>query len=279
MQTPRVMPALITPFDDAGELDIDAHRHNLEFLTDLGIEGFVVGGSNGEGPYLEPGERRLLIETARQTVPQAHLMVGIMAETVREAQRQLAESSEADTVLVMTPTTLTRNRPHYVANYFRHVIDSAALPVYLYSVPPNTAYSMPVEMVAEIATDPRVVGMKDSSGDVVRLQALRDATGDDFSLYSGSSAAATGAVTVGCDGVITGSVNYATRLVLGTVNNAPDLHLQRRLTALSAAVERHGVPGVKAASRAHGLRPGLPRLPLEPVAAEVADELTELVRD
>jgi len=72
-------------------------------------------------------------------------------------------------------------------------------------------------------------------------------------------------------------VNYAPRLVLDVVEKAPDRDLQSRLSALSAAVERHGVPGVKAAAAAVGLRPGYPRLPLEPVDGKVADQLAALV--
>src|SRR5690606_26331682 len=149
--------------------------------------------------------------------PDAHLMMGIMAETVREGMRQLRETEWADSVVIMTPTTLTRGRPQYVLSYFRYLADASPLPVYLYSVPPNTAYSLEVDLISELAQHHQVVGMKDSSGDVVRLQAILDATPDDFILYSGASAAVTGAMAVGCHGVITGSGNYAAELVKQTV--------------------------------------------------------------
>nr|MBO2498865.1 4-hydroxy-tetrahydrodipicolinate synthase [Acidimicrobiia bacterium] len=69
---PRVMPAILTPFDERGELDLDAHGQNVRFLASEGIEGFVVAGSNGEGPYLEPGERAALIEATRDNAPNSH---------------------------------------------------------------------------------------------------------------------------------------------------------------------------------------------------------------
>lgn len=272
------MPALVTPFDDNGELDLDAHRHNVAHLSGLEVEGFVLGGSNGEGPYLEAGERRQLVDGVREAAPGAHVMACLMAESVREGLSQLEEVKNADSVLVMTPTTLTRGRPHFVLNYFRRLADASPLPVYLYSVPPNTAYSMPVELVAELAEHPNVVGMKDSSGDVVRLQAIVDATPEDFILYSGASAAATAALTVGCHGVITGSLNYVPRLVMDVVEKAPDRDLQRQLTAVSKAVEQHGVPAVKAAAQVVGLEPGLPRLPLEPTPQLVAAEIVAAVQ-
>jgi dihydrodipicolinate synthase/N-acetylneuraminate lyase len=269
----RVMPALVTPFDSDGELEIDSHIHNVSFLAGRGIEGFVLGGSNGEGPYLEKGERQQLLAAAREAAPDAYLMVGIMAETVREGMRQLRETEWADSVLIMTPTTLTRGRPQYVLSYFRYLADASPLPVYLYSVPPNTAYSMEIDLIAELSQHHQVVGMKDSSGDVVRLQTILDATPDDFILYSGATAALTGAMAVGCHGVITGSVNYAADLVAEAVDKAPDRDRQRQLTALSAAVERHGVPGVKVAASAYGLRAGFPRLPLKPLGDEARSQV------
>lgn len=276
------MPALVTPFDETGELDPKAHAHNVGYLTAMGCEGFILGGSNGEGPYLEPDERGRLLEAARRVAPKAHLMAGIMAESIRHGFSQVDECQEADSVLVMTPTTLVRHQPTAVASYFRALADHSEAPVLLYSVPPTTAYSLGLDLVAELSEHPNIVGMKDSSGDVVRLQAIVDATPDDFLVYCGSSPAATAALAVGCDGVITGSANYAFGLVTAVVEAVgSDLararRLQAHLTALSGTVERLGIPGVKAAARAAGLDPGRPRLPLEPLAPPLAEEIALLV--
>ena len=65
---PRLLPALVTPFTRSGDLDLAAHRYNLTFLTSQGIKGFLIAGSTGEGPYLEPGERLSLLEVARDTL-------------------------------------------------------------------------------------------------------------------------------------------------------------------------------------------------------------------
>ena len=69
------MPALVTPFGQRGELDIRAHTANMRTLSEHGIEGFVIGGSNVEGPYLEPGERARLVKAGRRR--KSHFMVGI----------------------------------------------------------------------------------------------------------------------------------------------------------------------------------------------------------
>lgn len=279
---PDYMPALITPFTQRGEIDRKAHTHNMRVLADHGIEGFVIGGSNGEGPYLEPGERERLVKAARRR--KAHLMTGIAAESTRMALAQVAEATEggADTLLVMTPTTLSRGRDDAVVDFYRAVADRAKIPVFLYSVPSVTAYNLPIELIARLSRHDNIIGMKDSSGDVVRLQAIIDTTPGDFVLYSGSSKALTAAMAVGCDGAITGSGNYAPELVLRVLSTARQdpakaRRDQKRLSRLSSDVEAHGIPGVKAAARAAGLEPGYPRQPLTRLPRGVETSIAKLI--
>jgi 4-hydroxy-2-oxoglutarate aldolase len=279
---PDYMPALITPFTQRGEVDGKAHTHNMRVLAERGIEGFVIGGSNGEGPYLEPGEREKLVRAGRRR--KAHLMCGIAAESTRMALAQVAEAIEggADSLLVLTPTTLARGRHEAVVAFYRAVADQATIPVLLYSVPNITAYGLPLELVARLSRHENIIGMKDSSGDVVRLQSIVDVTPADFILYSGASKALTAAIAVGCYGAITGSGNYAPELVLRTMELArSDISKarksQKKLSALSTGVEAYGVPGVKAAARAAGLEPGYPRQPLARLARGVETSIAKLI--
>jgi 4-hydroxy-2-oxoglutarate aldolase len=279
---PDYMPALITPFTQRGEIDTKAHTHNMRVLADRGIEGFVIGGSNGEGPYLEPGERERLVKAGRRR--KAHFMVGIAAESTRMALAQVAEATEggADSLLVLTPTTLARGRDDAVVDFYRAIADRAKVPVLLYSVPNVTGYSLPIELVARLSRNDTIIGMKDSSGDVVRLQSIIDAVPGEFILYSGASKALTGAMAIGCYGAITGSGNYAPELVLKTMNTARTdpasaRRDQKRLSKLSADVEAHGIPGVKAAARAAGLEPGYPRAPLTRLTRGVETSIAKLI--
>jgi len=279
---PDYLPALITPFTQRGEIDTKAHTHNLRVLAERGVEGFVIGGSNGEGPYLEPGERERLIKAGRRR--KAHFMCGVGGESTRMALAQVAEATEggADSLLVLTPTTLTRGRDDAVVDFYRAVADRAKVPILLYSVPSVTGYSLPVELVARLSRHKNVIGMKDSSGDVVRLQSIVDATPGDFALYSGASKALTAAIAVGCYGAITGSGNYAPELVLSTMalarsDIATARKSQKKLSALSADIEAYGVPGVKAAARAAGLEPGYPRQPLTRLARGVETSIAKLI--
>lgn len=279
---PRYMPALITPFGQRGEIDIKAHTLNMRVLADQGIQGFVVGGSTGEGPYLEPGERGRLIKAGRRR--KAHFMAGIAAETTRSALALASEAIEAgaDSLLVMTPTTLARGMEDAIVRHYKTVADRSKVPVYLYSVPNVTAYNLSVDSIWRLSRHENIAGMKDSSGDVVRLQAIVDATPSDFLLYTGSTRSITAAMSVGCYGAITNSGNYTPGLVMSTLEAAMEdpakaRRLQKRLSRLSADVESHGIPGVKAAAKAAGLEPGYPRAPLTRLSRGAETSIAKLI--
>ena len=274
---PRVMPALVTPFDGGGELDEAAHRSNLRKLAEKGMEGYLIGGSTGEGPYLEPGERYRLVSVARAELGTgAFLICGIAAEAQRVALGQLAEAADAgaDAALVMTPTTLIRDDHAAVAAYYHMLADVSPLPIMVYSVPPYTGYQPPVDVVAELSQHPGIVGMKDSGGDPVRIGSIAEATGADFFLFSGSTAAMVLAITAGAYGVITSSCNYLPVQIQQVVTTAIHSPLEARrphqaLASVVAEVEQYRIPGVKAAAAAAGLNPGECRLPLRPVPEHV----------
>ena len=283
---PRLMPALVTPFDRGGAIVIDHHRHNLGILWEQGIRGFLIGGSTGEGPYLEPGEREALTSVARAALgKKAVLVCGIAAETVRQAAAMVTEAGEggADAVLVITPTTLTRNRLKYVEAFYRAVADNSPIPVLLYSVPAVTAFELPEDLVEGLAHHPNIIGIKDSGGLPVRLQRILASVPDDFAVFTGSTQALTLALTAGAHGAITASTNYIPERMLATVKLAltqplKARPLQREISRISAAVESFGIPGVKAASTTAGLKPGYPRLPLRSLSRAEAARLSDLAR-
>ena len=259
MTLPRTMPALVTPFTVDGELDDRAHRHNVATVTERGARGVLVGGSTGQGPYLEAGERRRLVEGARDVAPDATVVCGVFGESVRVAAAQTSEAAAAgaDAVLVATPSTLVRSRPDAVEQFFVHLVDSVDLPMLLYTVPQVTGVALPVDAVVRLAGLPSIIGIKDSGGDAERFATWTGLTENGFATYCGASVALLDAHRHGAFGAITASGNYALADVSLAI--AGDTDAQRRLATLSAIVEAHGVPGTMVAAAAAGLRPGTPR--------------------
>ena len=272
---PRAMPALVTPFGAGGDIDLDAHRHNVAALADRGARGIVIGGSTGQGPYLEPGERRTLTSAARETTPDAVIVCGVFAQSLRQALAQTTEAADgrADAVLVATPSTLVRSRPDRIEAFFDALASMSPLPILLYTVPQVTGVELEVRSVATLSRQRAVVGIKDSGGDAARFGAWRDDVGDDFFGYVGASRALLEAHRHGAHGAITASANYALADVSLAIRG--DRDAQRRLTAISSTVESHGVSGTMFAAAVSGLRVGIARSPLGVLDEAAALEITE----
>jgi dihydrodipicolinate synthase/N-acetylneuraminate lyase len=262
---PRTLPALITPCATDGAIDENAHRHNLNTMAGAGVGGFVIGGSTGLGPYLMAGERGTLIGLGREVLgPEAYLLCGIQAESIAQALSQLDEavSAGADAALVMTPTTLIRGNDPRVAFFYRELADTSPLPLFLYSVPATTGYQLPIELAAELAAHPNIVGLKDSGAEANRAVPLASVIANGFTVMAGSSGVLNEFVLHGAHGAITASANYAHDLVSQALDNE---YAQEELTPLAAAVQRFGLAGTYAAAEAVGLTAGAMRLPLQPL--------------
>lgn len=274
-----MLPALVTPFDADGEIDLESHAHNTATLAAHGVGGFLIGGSTGEGPTLETGERARLCETARQEVPDTFLMVGIVAESVRQALHQIEEvSSLGQAALVLPPVTLARNSEAAQTRFFLEVAERSPLPILLYSVPRNTGYPLAESIVRTVSMHQNIIGMKDSGGDAARIAQLVADTPGDFVLFNGASRSIGLALTGGAHGAITASINYlrdGIRLLIDRTKAGTDVRiLQASITRVTGFVEGPGIGGVKAAAEIDGLRPGAVRPPL----GEVDDDFRVMAK-
>lgn len=282
---PKLMPALITPFGRNGSLDIASHETNLTTLYAKGLQGFLIAGSTGEGPYLEPGEREALTRAARRSLGEdVYVLCGVHAQSVRQGKKLVAEAGTggADAVLVTTPTSLARGNHEAIESYYLDLVEDSPIPMFLSSVPAVTGYEIPTDSVRRLATHPNTVGLKDSGGRPVRIQELRRAIDEPFVTYAGASGALAPSMAAGSYGAITASANYAFQLVAEIID-APTQGdadaAQQKLTSIVRKVESHGIPGTKCAAAAAGLRAGYPRSPLRPVAAAVRAAIVGMVQE
>lgn len=271
---PRAMPALVTALDPDGNIHRDGHVHNIAAAIGSGADGILIGGSTGEGPYLDPDERSMLVATAREAFPDLTILCGIFAESARQARTQIDEATDggADAVLVVTPTTLVRDRREWIVDYFEWVADTSPIPVFLYTVPRVTGYELPCASIAELAGHPNVAGMKDSGGDTSRLDDIAAILSDDFVVYAGASRALADSFTRGAHGAITASANYAFSTVAAAASGDQDA--QALLTDVTSVIEQHGVPGTKFAASVAGLRPGPGRAPLPRLDGDAHEAIT-----
>ena len=153
---------------------------NMERYSLTPMSGMVLLGSTGEAVMLSDEESREALRVARgASAPDKVLLAGVGRESVVETLRlaDYAAELEYDAILVRTPHFYRKQmRNREMLTYYQAVADRSPLPVLLYSVPSCTAYDLPVEVVAELAMHPNIVGMKDSSGNVARIAELVKAT-------------------------------------------------------------------------------------------------------
>ena len=175
-----ILTAATTPFTGDGKLFLHKMERNIERLSRTAIAGIVILGSTGEAVMLGDMESREVLKSAANAASvEKVLIAGIGRESLTETLRLADYAAEHgyDAVLVRTPHFYRPQlRAAEMLNFYRMVADASPLPVLLYSIPAYTLYDLPVEVVAELAHHPNIIGIKDSSGNIERIQALVNAT-------------------------------------------------------------------------------------------------------
>lgn len=171
-----IFPALTTPFYTDGAVYYKKIEHNVDRYSRTPIAGMVVLGSTGEAVMLSDEERREVLRvTAEVASPEKVLIAGTGAESAIETLRltEYAAALNYDVALVRTPHFYRpQMKPEALLAFYRAVADRSPLPVMLYTVPPFTAYDLPLEVITELAGHPNIIGIKESSGNVEKVAAM-----------------------------------------------------------------------------------------------------------
>jgi dihydrodipicolinate synthase/N-acetylneuraminate lyase len=258
-----ILPPIPTPFDREGRLDTQAFRELAEALEPL-VDGLLIYGSNGEGVHLTPEERA---RGLRALKPRKPFLVGLMEETVPQAERALLEAQEAGAMALLAtpPRYYHASLGEGLVAYYKALAER--MPIFLYHVPQNTKVDLPLSAVKTLAQHPRITGIKDSSGDLTRLAFYQAHLRDDFRVFTGHAPTFLGALALGAEGGILAAANLAPRAYrslleafrTGRLSEAQAL--QKRLFPLGNLLSRGGVPLLKQAMRYLGLPAGYPRPP------------------
>ncbi len=207
------IPAMVTPFRD-GSFDEQAFRRLVEFQIENGSSGLVPVGTTGESPTLSHEEHmkvtEVCIEVAAGRVP---VIAGAGSNSTSEAVMLAshAEKAGADAVLVVTPYY---NKPNQEGMYrhFKAVHDAIAIPIIVYNIPGRSIVDLDLETMTRLAQLPRIAGVKDATGEIVRVSAYRNSIGLDFCQLSGNDETALAHFAHGGHGCISVSANVAPRL-------------------------------------------------------------------
>lgn len=175
-----IFAAATTPFYPDEKVYFRKLEANIARYSRSLLAGIVVLGSTGEAVALDDAETNEVLRIAAEAAaPEKVLIAGVGRESVK-ATVEAAETAAQlhyDAILVRTPSYYMANMPSAaVLHYFRSVADRSPLPVILYNIPKCVPYQIPVELVAELAQHANIIGIKDSSGSMERIQALVAAT-------------------------------------------------------------------------------------------------------
>lgn len=247
------LPALVTPFKN-GAVDYDTLKKLVEWHIAEGSHGLVPVGTTGESPTLSHEEHENVVaEVVRAVDGRIPVIAGAGSNNTSESMRliQHAEKVGADAALVVTPYY---NRPTQrgLVAHFTAVHDCCNLPIIIYNIPSRSAVDMSPATMGELARLPRIIGVKDATGDLARVCQQRITCGTDFIQLSGEDGTAHGFNAQGGTGCISVTGNVAPRLCAQLQeatqrgDYATALELQDRLMPLHQAIfTEPGVVGVK----------------------------------
>ena len=209
------IPALVTPFTDAGQVDEASFAAHVDWQIKEGSNGLVPVGTTGESPTLSHAEHKrvveLCIEAAAGRVP---VMAGAGSNNTREAIElaQHAEKAGASAVLVVTPYYNKPTQKGLVA-HFSAIAEAVKLQIYIYNIPGRSVIDMTPETMGALAkAHKNIVGVKDATGKIERVSEQRITCGKDFVQLSGEDASALGFNAHGGVGCISVTANVAPRL-------------------------------------------------------------------
>jgi 4-hydroxy-2-oxoglutarate aldolase len=171
-----IFPPITTPFYPDGEVYYKKLESNVERYSRTPIAGIVVQGSTGEAILLSDQERRDVLKAAlAAAAPHKVMIAGTGVESAHETLRltEYAASLGYDAAMVRTPHYYKKQMlPANLLAFYRTVADRSALPIIIYNFPQATGYDMPAEIVIELAGHPNIIGIKESSGNLDKVNAL-----------------------------------------------------------------------------------------------------------
>jgi 4-hydroxy-tetrahydrodipicolinate synthase len=208
----RVVTAMVTPFDDRGELDLDAAVELAHWLVENGSEGLVLAGTTGESPTLTESEELVLFRSIREAVD-VPLLAGTGSNSTVSAVEHTRRATDTgvDGILLVTPYY---NRPSQegLDAHFRAVAAATKLPVVLYDIPGRTGRKISTDTILGLAREvANIVGLKDAAGDPAETARLIAHAPAGFEVYSGDDAFTLPLLSVGAVGVISVASHWVGR--------------------------------------------------------------------
>jgi 4-hydroxy-tetrahydrodipicolinate synthase len=261
---------MITPLCGRDELDVAGLERLLEHILTGGVSGLFILGTTGEGPSLSYRLRRELIErVCKQVKKRVPVLVGItdtaFVESVSVARA--AADFGADAVVLAPPYYLPEAQPE-LQEYLDHLVPELPLPLYIYNMPALTKVHIEADTIRRAMDNPRIIGLKDSSGDLNYFQNAAELIKQhrpDWPLLCGPEEKLLATLQLGGNGGVSGGANLFPKLYVKLVeayragNLARAEELQQRIQRVSDSFYRIGkhassiIKGIKCVLACQGI--------------------------
>jgi 4-hydroxy-tetrahydrodipicolinate synthase len=282
----RLITAMVTPFDEKGEVNYEQAKKLALALLNSGSDGILVVGTTGESPTLiRDEELRLFSEVKSAVGERGTVIAGTGSNSTAEALATTkgAEQIGVDACLLVVPYY---NKPTQEGLYqhFKTIAESTSLPCILYNVPSRTVTSLSADTTIKLSHIDNIIGIKEASGNLGQVAKIISDTGEDFLVWSGNDGDTLPILTLGGYGVISVASHLVGNQIKAMIDNfingktAEAASIHRRLLPLINAlfIVSNPIP-VKYALNHVGFNVGKPRLPLtepdEKSAAAIRDTL------
>ncbi len=277
--------ALVTPFKDDGNVDIETLGNLLKFHVDEGTHGIVLCGSTGESSTLAWDEKLQVYQEATERIKQQIPVIGCIGTNVTEAALEMVsdlDGLDLDGIMVTNPSY---NKPTQEGLYqhFKRIAENTHKPIIIYNIPSRTGVNMLPATVKRLSEISNIVAIKEASGDITLTMEIKHLCGNDISVLSGDDLLALPIMSVGGDGVISVVANIVPEMMNDLVETfftedirkASQIAIDMVRLCKAMFIESNPIP-VKAAMKMMGMIPNDSlRLPL----TTMTDENRSLMRE
>ena len=277
-----VATALATPFQENGQLNLEAWEALIEDQIQEGVTGLVIGGTTGEGMTITDDEfETLLVRAVEVANGRAVIIAGTGSNNTAVSIEKTKRAAElgAEMAMVVTPYYNKSTQAGLIA-HFTAIADASPIPLMLYNVPSRTGVALAPETVGELAEHPRITALKEASGDISVMAQMMAHIPEGFTVYCGNDDQILPYMAWGAQGVVSvlsnvypgATVALADALLAGDLQTARTWQIRLLPVIDELFAEVNPIP-VKAALQARGFEVGVPRLPLVPMSATAEAKL------
>ncbi|MGF2615707.1 4-hydroxy-tetrahydrodipicolinate synthase [Rossellomorea aquimaris] len=282
----RVSTAMVTPFDNKGNIDFQKTTLLVNYLIENGSDSLVVGGTTGESPTLSQEEKLALF---RHVVKAVNGRVPVIAGTGSNNTYASVEFTKKavetgiDAIMVVAPYY---NKPSQEGMYqhFKTIAGTTELPVMLYNVPGRAVAKISPETVIRLSEISNITAVKDASGDLDAMTEIIANTPEEFLLYSGDDGLTLPILSIGGTGIVSVASHVLGNemqemiktFLEGSIREASKLH-GRLLPVMNGLFAAPSPTPVKTALQLKGMDVGSVRLPLIPLTEEERTSLSRLL--